>query len=84
MLKTPGVYFLFGYDDASGEPFVYVGEADDTLKRLGQPHVFENNGCFWLEAVAFVDAGGLLDKAKVKYLEHRFYTSVGHRKGARL
>ncbi len=43
-LNTPGVYFLFGRDDRTGKPFVYVGEADDTYKRLLQEHSFEKEG----------------------------------------
>jgi len=30
-INSPGVYFLFGKDDDSGKPFIYVGDA---RKRL--------------------------------------------------
>lgn len=73
-LNTPGVYFLFGRDDESGKQFIYVGEADDVLKRLLQPHTFEKDGSYWTEAVAFVTPDGTLEKGRVKYLENRFYT----------
>ena len=36
-LNSPGVYFLFGKDDETGKQFIYVGEADDVLKRLMHP-----------------------------------------------
>ncbi|GHN17319.1 hypothetical protein [Lactobacillus delbrueckii] len=35
-LSTPGVYFLFGDDNETGQNFIYVGEADNTLKRIMQ------------------------------------------------
>ena len=75
-LNAPGVYFLFGKDDESEKKFVYVGEADDVLKRLLQPHTFEKDGSYWTEAVAFVTPDGTLEKGRVKYLENRFYMIV--------
>ena len=33
-LHAPGVYFLLGRDDESGQQFVYVGEGDDALDGL--------------------------------------------------
>ena len=39
-LNTPGVYFLFGRDDSTWRQFIYIGEGDDVLKRLTQPHTF--------------------------------------------
>lgn len=73
-LNTPGVYFLFGKDDESGKQFIYVGEADDTQKRLLQPHTFEKDKSYWTEAVIFVTPDGTLEKGRIKYLENRFYT----------
>lgn len=74
MLNKPGVYFLFGKDDESDKPFVYVGEAEDVLVRLQQPHTFENDEkAYWTEAIVLFRPGRLLEKTDVKYLEHRFY-----------
>lgn len=74
-LSNPGVYFLFGKDDGESKPFIYVGEADDVLKRLLQPHTFEAKGnSYWTEAVIFVTPDGTLEKGRVKYLENRFYS----------
>jgi len=73
-LNSPGVYFLFGKDDETGKQFIYVGEADDVLKRLMQPHTFEKDESYWTEAVAFVTPDGTLEKGRVKYLENRFFT----------
>ena len=75
-LNNSGVYFLFGKDDESGKQFIYVGEADDVLRRLLQPHTFEKDGAYWIEAVIFVTPDGTLEKGRVKYLENRFYTIV--------
>ena len=75
-LHAPGVYFLFGRDDESGKQFVYVGEGDDVLKRLLQPHTFENDGSYWTETVIFVTPDGTLEKGRIKYLENRFYGIV--------
>ena len=75
-LHTPGVYFLFGRDDESGRQFVYVGEGDDALKRILQPHPFEKDGSYWTEVVILVTPDGTLDKTKIKYLENRFYHIV--------
>ena len=75
-LHAPGVYFLFGRDDESGQQFVYVGEGDDALKRVMQPHTFEKDGSYWTEVVILVTPDGSLDKAKIKYLENRFHQIV--------
>ena len=34
-----GVYFLFGRDNETSQPFVYVGEGDDALKRILNPYI---------------------------------------------
>ena len=75
-LRAPGVYFLFGRDDESGQQFVYVGEGDDVLKRILQAHTFEKDGSYWTEAVILVTSDASLDKAKIKYLENRFHSIV--------
>lgn len=69
-LNASGVYFLFGTDDETGKPFVYIGESEDIYKRLsqnlGQPF-------YWIEAIVFVSKDEHLNKAHIKYLERRFY-----------
>ena len=79
-LHAPGVYFLFGRDDESGRQFVYVGEGDDVLKRLIQPHGFEKGDAFWTEAIVLVTPDNTLDKGKIKYLENRFYGIIADAK----
>ncbi len=75
-ISGPGVYFLFGRDDDYNRQFVYVGEGDNCRKRISQPHGFENDSCYWTEAVIYVTPDGFLNKAMIKYLENRFYTIV--------
>lgn len=75
-LHSPGVYFLFGRDNETNQPFVYVGEGDDALKRILQPHTFEKDGSYWMEVVILITLDGSLDKAKIKYLENRFHHIV--------
>ena len=73
-LNAPGVYFLFGRDDSTWRQFIYIGEGDDVLKRLTQPHTFEKDGSYWTEAIIFITPDGTLEKGRIKYLENRFYT----------
>lgn len=68
-IHTPGVYLLFGKSDTTDKQFVYVGEAEDSLKRIAQPHSFEKHGYYWSAAIVFIATDGSLDKSKVKYLE---------------
>lgn len=73
-LSTPGVYFLFGDDNETDQNFIYVGEADNALKRIMQPHTFERDGSHWEDAVIYVSPDGSLEKGRVKYLENHFFT----------
>ena len=70
-LHQPGVYFLFGRNDDEEYDYVYVGEGEDVIKRIPEGHSFDGEDIYWREAVIFVEDG--LDKAHIKYLEHRFY-----------
>ena len=69
-LASPGVYFLFGYDDMKDRPLIYIGEAEDITKRLKQ-HLDKRDN--WYEAIAFISKDSNLNKAHIKYLENRFY-----------
>jgi len=66
--SKPGVYFLFGEDDASGEPMAYIGESENVYDRL-RNHVDRKE--FWNEAVLFTNKDENLTKAHAKYLESR-------------
>lgn len=66
--KKPGVYFLFGVDESSGNSAVYIGEAENVLDRL-QSHIVNKD--FWNEVVFFTSKDENLTKSHVKYLESR-------------
>lgn len=69
-IKGVGVYFLFCVDEEDNRS-VYIGEAEDVLKRLKQ-HITDYNNdkekYYWTSAVAFVGSG--LDKALIRYIEN--------------
>jgi len=69
-LVKAGVYFLFGKsEEIPDEDAVYIGEAEETYKRLAQQQKLE----FWSEAVVFISKDENLNKAHVKYLESKLY-----------
>lgn len=71
-LSACGVYFLFGKDDSNGKGIVYVGESENVYDRLKQ-HDAPNGKDFWTECVVFISKDNRLNKAHIKYLEHRCY-----------
>jgi len=67
-VKRPGVYFLFGTDEETGEEAVYIGEAEVVLERLNSHFSGKD---FWTELVAFTSKDDNLTKAHVRFLESR-------------
>lgn len=72
-LNNTGVYFLFGINDETDQPQVYIGEAENIFTRLKQ-HLAEKD--FWTECIAFISKDNNLNKAHIKYLEHHLYQSA--------
>lgn len=66
--KRPGVYFLFGRDDETGEDAAYIGEAEIVIERLAN-HISGKD--FWNEVIAFTSKDDNLTKGHVRYLESR-------------
>jgi hypothetical protein len=66
--NRPGVYFLFGEDEQTGEAKAYIGEAENVYSRL-QDHISRKD--FWNEVIFFVSKDENLTKSHVKYLESR-------------
>lgn len=67
-----GVYFLFCKED-DGSDSVYIGEAENIRERLVQhlrDYQSEKETYYWNTAVVFI--GRDLNKALIRYLEHRF------------
>ena len=71
-LRNPSVYFLFGYDDDTGKPLVYIGETEDAIQRIGE-HIKNEKKNYWYETIVFISKDDHLNKAHIKYLESRFY-----------
>ncbi len=67
-IKRPGVYFLFGINDETGEDAVYIGESEDVLDRLS---AHTNGKEFWNELIAFTSKDDSLTKGHIRYLESR-------------
>lgn len=68
-LTNPGIYLLFGKDEASRD-LVYIGEAETVYKRLTQQITQKD---FWNEAIIFISKDENLNKAHIKYLENALY-----------
>ena len=66
--KRPGIYFLFGQNEESGQDAVYIGEAEIVLDRL-YSHISGKE--FWTELIAFTSKDDNLTKGHVRYLESR-------------
>ncbi len=72
--NQPGLYLLFGIDEASSDELVYIGESENFYNRIAN---HDSNKDFWNVAVVFT---GGLNRAFVKYLEYRA-TTLAHEAG---
>ena len=70
-----GIYLLIGPDEQGDNDMLYVGEGDLVRERFNE-HLVKKD--FWTRAVFFVAGPGQLNKAHVKYLEHRL-VNLGNR-----
>ncbi len=70
-LDRPGVYILLGSDD-SGDPLIYIGEAECVQGRLKQ----HKNKEFWVQVIAFTSKDENLTKGHIKYLEGELITKA--------
>lgn len=68
--QKAGVYILFGKDDNNHDA-AYIGEAEIIADRLNA-HLANKE--FWNEVIFFTSKDKYLNKASVKYLEHRLHT----------
>ncbi len=75
-LNSTGIYLLFGGAEGNlDKSKVYIGEAEEILKRLNQ-HLKQKD--FWSEAITFISKDDNLNKAHIKYLENRIYELAKH------
>lgn len=68
-LQGPGIYFLFGVQEDES-PIVYIGESENLYDRLIYHLNLKN---YWNECIALFSKDENLNKAHIKYLEHKFY-----------
>ena len=75
--KYAGIYFLFGNDEDSGKPMVYIGQAvhrkngEGLINRLKE-HMKDPSKDFWNEAVIVTTVNDILGPTEISYLEHQF------------
>ena len=65
-LNEAGIYILFGYQEQSELPTIYVGQGDGIKKRIDS---HEKNKAFWDKAFVFVSKNGGLNRAHITWLE---------------
>lgn len=70
--QKAGVYILFGKDN-NNQDAAYIGEAEIIADRLNS-HLATKE--FWNEVVFFTSKDKYLNKASVKYLEHRLHDTA--------
>lgn len=70
-LESPGVYFLFGWDEIEDKPSIYVGQAEKPIRRLKE-HLDKKDN--WNEVIVFTRKDSNLNKADIKYLEYKFHS----------
>lgn len=74
ILKTAGVYFLFGYDEEDND-VVYIGQGNirqnnqGVLFRIKEPHNQIND---WKNCVVFVSTDNSIGPTELNYLENKF------------
>ena len=77
-LKQSGVYFLFGIDDRTDRPVVYIGQAgarkngEGLLNRLSE-HRRNSEKDYWKDAVAITTSNNSFGPTEISYLENYFY-----------
>ena len=65
-INEAGVYILFGYQEESDLPTIYVGQGDGIKKRIDS---HEKNKDFWDKVFIFVSSNGGLNRAHITWLE---------------
>lgn len=77
-LNQTGVYLLFGEDEFSGEPLVYVGQAGIRKNGRGilcriEEHLKNEGKDWWNTLVAFTTSNNSFGPTEISYLENAFY-----------
>ncbi|HEL1633936.1 TPA: GIY-YIG nuclease family protein [Streptococcus suis] len=77
-LSYSGIYFLFGEEEESQRPLVYVGQAGErknqqaTLGRLKE-HMRKEDKSFFKDAIILTTTDNSFGPTEISYLENRFY-----------
>ncbi|MGM0587275.1 MAG: GIY-YIG nuclease family protein [Bacteroidota bacterium] len=71
-LQKTGIYFLTGLDDETGDPAIYIGEAEQVGKRLKH----HRDKDFWNAVTVFVSKDRNLTKSHIRYLEGELISSA--------
>lgn len=72
-LDAPGIYILLSKGDDDLQPCAYIGESESVFNRLSQ---HSNQKDFWTEAITFISKDNKLNKAHIKYLENKLYSTA--------
>ena len=76
-LKQSGIYFLFGIDENTNNPVVYIGQANSRkngegiLNRLLE-HKRNSDKNYWNDAVIFTTSNNSLGSTEISFLENKF------------
>ena len=70
-LRNPGIYFLLGENNTTGEKTLYIGETENIANRF-QTHSCDKKKEWFEDFIIFTSKKGDLNKAHVKYLEAVF------------
>ena len=62
------MYLLTGTDAESGDPVLYIGEAENVVQRLKRHANIEEKN-YWVHTTAFVSKDDNLTKAHIRYIE---------------
>lgn len=73
-LSKVGIYFLVSEKDEMDLAKVYIGEAEDLIKRLKQHDSQKEE--YWNFAIAFLSTKDNINKAHVKFLENYCYSQA--------
>jgi len=72
-LDQAGIYILFGYEDASDLPTVYIGQGDGIRKRIDSHYKTKD---FWDRALVFVSTNNGLNRAHITWIEWALITKA--------
>lgn len=62
-----GVYILFGYDESSDLPKIYIGQGDGIRKRIDAHY---KDRAFWEKLIVFVSSNNGLNRGHITWLEY--------------